>query len=190
MSNRFTSITATNATVENLSASIVQGSNANPIQIISDVNFNTMSATKLNTLGFTNYEISEDYINKTLAIRVLGTRFKGAIYDSILNRPYEQIIPLSQTYTLPADNVVMTNDMIANPYKIFVIEPTQNIVFELPELTTTNVFQNAHVRFTNNTSFLVSFTYKGAPLIQMGYETISLVWRTNNGTDYLWVYIP
>jgi hypothetical protein len=190
MSNRFTSISATNATLDNLTTNVVKAVSTSGIQVISDVNLNSQSITNVDKLSFTNYELVEDFTNKTIAIHVLGTRFKGALFDTTLNKPYEQVLPLSQTYVLPANSILMKNDMITNPYKVFIISPTENTVFDLPALTPTNVFQNTHVRFSNESAYLVSFTFQGAPIIQMGYETISLVWRTNNGTDYTWVYIP
>lgn len=190
MSSRFTTITATNASVDNLTTGIIKAQSTTGIEVISDINLNSKNINGVNKVAFANYELLEDYINKTIAIRVSGTRLKGALYDNLLNKPFEQIIPLTKTYIIPADNIVLSNDIIADPYNIYVIEPTENTVFELPALSSTSIFQNTHVRFTNQSAFLVSFTYNAEPIIQMGYETISLVWRSTNGTDYSWVYVP
>lgn len=188
--SRFSNIIATNASVENLTANIIQSVSTSGLQLLSDINFNGQSVSNLDKVAFTNYELVEDYISKTLAVHIIGTRFKGALYDATLNKPYEQILPLTQKYTLPADIIKMTNDMITNPFKVFIIYPTENTTIALPELTPTNIFQNAHVRFSNETNFLVSILYNGTHIIQMGYEHISLVWRTLNGIDYGWVYVP
>jgi len=187
--SRFTTITATNAVIDNLTANVVQSVSTNGIQVISDVNFNGQSVSNLDKVAFTNYELVEDYTSRTLAVHIIGTRFKGALYDATLNKPYEQILPLTSPYILPADNVNLKNDINTNPYKVFLIQPTENTTFELPALTPTNVFQNTHVRFSNETNFLVSFTYNGTPIIQIGYERASLVWRTTNGIDYEWIYV-
>lgn len=187
--SRFTTITATNATIDNLTANIVQSVSTSGIQVISDVNFNGQSVSNLDKVAFTNYELVEDYTARTLAVHILGTRFKGALYDTTLNKPFEQILPLTSPYTLPAENITLKNDINTNPYKLFLIQPTQNTTFELPALTPTNVFQNTHVRFSNETNFLVSFTYNETPIIQIGYERASLVWRTTNGIDYEWIYV-
>ena len=188
--SRFTSITATNAVIDNLTASYLQAPTTSGVQVVSDINMNGQSVTNANKLAFTTYELVEDYTAKTLAVHILGTRFKGALYDGTLNKPYELILPLTQTYTLPADTITMKNDIVTNPYKVFVIQPTENTTVELPALTPTNVYQNTHVRFSNDTTWLVSFTYNGTPIIQIGYERVSLVWRTTNGTDYEWIYVP
>lgn len=188
--SRFTTFEAANAKIENLTTNIIQSVSTTGIQLISDLNFNGQSATNLEKVAFTNYELVEDYTSRTLAIHILGTRFKGALYDATLNKPYEQILPLSQTYTLPADLTVMTNDIITNPFKVFVIVPTENTTINLPSLTPTNVFQNTHIRFSNDTNFLVSFLYNETPVIQIGYERASFVWRTTNGTNFEWIYIP
>lgn len=190
MSNRFTSISAINASVDNLTTGIVKAQSTTGINVVSDINMNNKSITNLNTISLTNYEIVEDYINKTIGISVIGTPFRGGIYDTFLNKPYEQILPLSPNYRLPQDLTLIKNDIVINPYKMFIITPTENVSLELPSLISTNIFQNTHVRFTNQSSFLVSFIYNGEQIIQMGYETISLVWRTINGVDYTWIYIP
>lgn len=190
MSNRFTNIFTTNATVDNLTANVVQATSTAGIQLLSDVNFNGQSVANMNKLAFTNYELIEDYTSKTLAVHILGTRFKGALFDATLNKPYELVLPLSQVYALPADAIILKNDINTNPFKVFIIQPTENTVFDLPALTPTNVFQNTHVRFSNNSSWLVSFTFNDIPIIQIGFERASFVWRTTNGTDYSWAYIP
>lgn len=187
--SRFTNIITTNATAENLTANIIQSVNATGIQLLSDMNFNGQSASNLNRLSFTNYEIVEDYITKTLAVHILGTRFKGALYDTMLNKPYEQVLPLSRPYALPANEIILKNDIVANPYKVFIIEPTENTTIDLPALTPMNVFQNTHVRFSNDSKWLVSFTYNGSHVIQIGCERASFIWHTTNGTDYDWSYI-
>jgi hypothetical protein len=188
--SRFTSISATNATIDNLTVGLIQSPTVNGVQVLSDVNLNGQSVMNANKVAFTTYELVEDYTAKTLAVHILGTRFKGALYDATLNKPYEQVLPLSQTYTLPGDIITLKNDIVTNPYKIFVIQPTENTTVDLPALTASNVYQNTHVRFSNDTNFLVSFLYNGTPIIQIGYERVSFVWRTTNGTDYEWVYVP
>ena len=187
--NRFTSIVTTNALVENLTTNIVQSASTNGIQLLSDMNFNGQSVANLNRLAFTNYELVEDYNTKTLAVHILGTRFKGALYDTTLNKPYEQILPLSRPYTLPANAILLKNDIVANPYKVFIIEPTENTVVDLPALTPTNIYQNTHVRFSNDSKWLVSFKYNDAHIIQIGCERVSFIWRTKNSTDFEWVYV-
>lgn len=187
--SRFTTITATNATIDNLTANVVQSVSTSGIQVISDVDLNTKNLLNVNKVGFTSYELVEDSTANTLGIRVTGTRFKGALYDTTLNKPYEQILPITLPYSLPTALTTLQNDIIINSAKVFVIEPSENTVIALPAISATGIFQNTHIRFSNNTNFLVSFTYNGNPIIQMGYETISLVWRTTNGIDYEWIYV-
>ncbi len=188
--SRFTNIIATNVNAENLNTNIVRSTGSNAVQILSDINFNGQNVSNVNRLSFTNYELVEDYITKTVAVHILGTRFKGALYDTTLNKPYEQVLPLSQVYTLPNNANILKNDIVINPYKVFVILPTENTSVDLPALTPMNLYQNTHVRFSNDSPWLVSFTYNGSHIIQIGCERASFVWRTTNGTDYDWVYVP
>jgi hypothetical protein len=187
--SRFATITATNAVIDTLTANTVQSVSTSGIQVISDVDLNSKNLVGANKVGFTTYEILEDSKANTLAIRVAGTRFKGAIYDATLNKPYEQILPVTLPYTLPSQIITLQNDILTNPAKLFVIEPTENTVIELPAISSTGIFQNTHVRFSNNTNFLVSFFYNGIPIIQIGYERASFVWQTTNGIDFNWIYV-
>jgi hypothetical protein len=60
----------------------------------------------------------------------------------------------------------------------------------LPPLSKTFLTKNTHLRFSNNSNKFVSFYYNGRPIIQIAYERISFIWRTTNGIDFEWIYVP
>jgi hypothetical protein len=189
--SRFTTLTATNATINNLSTDIVNTtSGTGEVNLINDINMNSQSIHGVNAVDFGTFELIEDVDARTLGVHIVGTRFKGALYDSTINRPYEQTLPVTQRYTLPADYVLMINNIIKYPSYLYNIECEENYTIDLPALTPTNQFQNTHLRFSNSSNFLINFTYAGSNIIQIGYERASFLWRTEDGINYTWVYVP
>lgn len=189
--SQFSNLRATNATINNLSADILSStSSSTQINVISDVNLNSQSLRGVNAVDFGTFELIEDVDARTLGVHIVGTRFKGALYDTTINRPYEQTLPVTQRYTLPTDYVLLVNNIAKYPSYLYIIESNQNYTIDLPSLTPTSQYQNTHLRFSNSSQFLINFTYAGSDIIQIGYERASFLWRTEDGTSYTWVYIP
>ena len=189
--SQFANLRATNATINNLSTDIINNSGSSTqMNVTSDMNFNSQSLRGVNAVDFGTFELIEDVDARTLGVHIVGTRFKGALYDTTINRPYEQTLPITQLYSLPTDYVLLINNITKYPTYIYNIESTQNFVIDLPALTPTSQFQNTHLRFSNSSQYLISFTYAGSNIIQIGYERVSFLWRTEDGTNYTWVYVP
>lgn len=189
--SQFTTLKANNATINNLSTDVVTSTTGSgQINVISDVNLNSQSIRGVNAVDFGTFELIEDVDARTLGVHIVGTRFKGALYDTTINRPYEQTLPVTQRYTLPTDYVLLINNISKYPSYLYNIESNQNYTIELPALTPINQYQNTHLRFSNSSQYLINFTYAGSNIIQIGYERASFLWRTEDGVNYTWVYIP
>jgi hypothetical protein len=171
-------ITALNGTINNLKTDVIKS--AGGTNIVIDGGISVDGQVKL------YYDANKN----TLGIQLIDTCHKGAVYDTVYNRPFEQALPISQEFVIPAKNILLISEIVQNPAQVFVLMPTTNTSINLPSLLPNVEYQNTNVRFVNMSSdYLVSFFYKGTPIIQMAFERISLVWHTTDGINYSWRYV-
>lgn len=189
--SHFTNLVTVNANIKELNVESVKSKEENgTIQITSDINLNGNSLQNAGRLTLENYEIIEDFDFKTLAIHILGTRLKGALFDTRLNKPYEVVLPITQRYFLPDHYLYMLNSIQKNPNAFFLFDTSGDFNIFLPTLTPMSQYQNTHLRFSNVGFNFVSFFYKEEQLIQINHERVSFVWHTDNGIDYDWIHVP
>jgi hypothetical protein len=190
--SRFTSITATTAVVNDLTADTIRPTTKSRVNLLSDIEMNYNNIKNAKTLNLNNaIDIIYDSNKNTAALRLTGTTYKGFIYDSTLNKPYEQVLPITQEYVIPDNNIELIRSIVQQPSKIYLVNPASgNQTFDIPALQPTIEYQNTHLRFSNtNNSNLINFTYKGQNIIQIGYERASFIWYTADGTNYTWKYV-
>lgn len=190
--SRFTSITATTGTVNDLSVDNIRTATKARVNLLSDIemNYNNIKNAKAINLNNT-IDIIYDSNKNTAAIKLTGTNIKGVIYDNTFNKPYEQILPITQEYVIPDNNVELIRSIVQQPAKIYLVNPASgNQTFDIPALQPIIEYQNTHLRFSNtNLSNLINFTYKGENIIQIGYERASFIWYTADGANYTWKYV-
>lgn len=190
--SRFTTITATTGTINDLSVDNIRTATKTRINLLSDIemNYNNIKNVKAINLNDT-IDIVYDSNKNTAAIKLTGTNIKGVIYDNNFNKPYEQILPITQEYIIPDNNIELIRSIVQQPSKIYLVNPVSgNQVFDIPALQPIIEYQNTHLRFSNtNLSNLINFTYKGENIIQIGYERASFIWYTTDGANYTWKYV-
>lgn len=184
--SRFITLTAINASVENLGSGT-----ANPISVVSNVNLNNKNITNVRNVNIQGaIDLLYDANYNTLGIKAANSQYRGIVYDNIYNRPFEQILPATTVYTLPQDMNLLISNILKNPSLVYVVNTTQNVDINLPILPSINQFQNIHLRISNTSNYLINFIYNNVPIIQIGYERASFIWRTDNGVSFGWVYVP
>jgi hypothetical protein len=184
--SKFTNLTAINASIESLGS----GTN-NPISVISNVNLNSKNITNVRSVNLQGaLDILYDANYNSLAIKATNSQYRGIVYDNIYNRPFEQILPATTVYNLPTDMNLLLSNIIKNPSLVYVINSTQNVTINLPRLPSINQFQNIHLRLSNISTYLINIIYNEEPIIQIGYERASLIWRSVDGVSFTWVYVP
>jgi hypothetical protein len=190
--SRFTSITATTGTINDLLVDNIQPATKARVNLLSDIEMNYNNIKNIKAINLNNtIDIIYDTNKNTAAIKLTGTNYKGVIYDTTFNKPYEQILPISQEYVIPDNNVELLRSIVQQPSRIYLVNPASgNQTFDIPALQPIIEYQNTHLRFSNtNISNLINFTYKGENIIQIGYERASFIWYTADGTNYAWKYV-
>jgi hypothetical protein len=171
-------ITSINGTINNLKTDVIKSAGGDPIVIEGGINIGGQ------------VELYYDINKNTVGVQLKDSCYKGAVYDTVLNRPFEQALPISQEFIIPAKKILLITEIIQNPNQVFVLMPTASTSINLPSLLPNVEYQNTNVRFVNMSSdYLISFFYKGAPIIEMAFERISLVWHTVDGVNYSWRYV-
>lgn len=171
-------ITSINGTINNLKTDVIKSAGGEAIVLDGGLSIGGQ------------VQLFYDANKNTLGVQLVDTCHKGAVYDTVYNRPFEQALPISQEYIIPANKILLITEIVQNPAQVFVIMPTADTSINLPSLLPNVEYQNTNVRFVNMSSdYLVSFYYKGAPIIEMAFERISLVWHTTDGVNYGWRYV-
>jgi hypothetical protein len=190
--SRFTNIIATNATINNLAVDTIITPSKTNIAVNNGIDMNYNSIINAKSINLNNIiDIVYDSNKNTAAVKLKDSGYKGVLYDTNFNRPYEQILPVSQEYIIPDNNTDLILAINQQPARVYLVNPIAgNETFELPALEPVIENQNIHVRFSNtNMSYLINFTYKGENIIQIGYERASFIWYTEDGINYYWRYI-
>jgi hypothetical protein len=190
--SRFTSITSAAATITDLNVDNIRPSNKTRVNLLSDIEMNYNNIKNVKSINLNNtIDLIYDSNKNTAAIKLTGTNYKGVIYDNTFNRPYEQVLPITQEYIIPDNNVELIRSIVQQPSRIYLVNPASgNQTFDIPALQPIIEYQNTHLRFSNtNLSNLINFTYKGENIIQIGYERASFIWYTADGTNYAWKYV-
>jgi hypothetical protein len=190
--SRFANIIATNVTINNLAVDTITTSTKSNIGVNNGIDMNYNSITNLKSINLNNIiDIVYDSNKNTAAVKLKEGGYKGVLYDTNFNRPFEQILPISQEYVIPDNNTDLILAITQQPAKVYLVNPLAgNQTFELPALEPIIENQNIHLRFSNtNISNLINFTYNGENIIQIGYERASFIWYTEDGINYYWRYI-
>ena len=190
--SRFTNIIATNAAINNLGVDTITTASKPNIGVNNGIDMNYNSIINVKSVNLNNIiDIVYDSNKNTAAVKLKNSAYKGVFYDTTFNRPFEQILPISQEYVIPDNNIDLILAISQQPARVYLVNPIAgNQTFELPALEPVIENQNTHVRFSNtNMTYLINFTYKGENIIQIGYERASFIWYTEDGIDYYWRYI-
>lgn len=182
----FVNITANTASIKTLNSG-----GTTPIDVNSNLEMSNKNILNVKNMNFQeSLDILYDQNYNTLALKATNSQYRGIVYDNFYNRPYEQILPLSNIFNLPSQINSLLSNIVKSPSTIYLLNATQNTIINLPNLPATVQYQNIHLRFSNDSSYLITFTFNNIPIIQIGYERASFLWKTDNGVDFYWVYVP